>query len=434
MRTLQDDVQSIANAIRLRRRRGEAVAYFRRQPAAEEVLDERFGVVGHGESVAADFAECDSRPCDIRCGVVGGSSESTVTVRRGGHAVTLHLVWDPEAKIRALARGGGHALFHAGQSLAPELAHWMQQLGRSFTERMGASAVDTAAATRVLLELVPDAELVNPAGPPLPKWSAALRAGTPREDLGGVIPFDPELAALRAGLRSVIKREALEDAEAGMSEAWLRRQGLVTRRLDQRGGDGQIVIFASVRTEELELAEQLEARDATTAKQELGALLGYPRCCSNAFARLELRDDRALLEALLPPPGSAPAPPESLWLSGPLALVSHAPCSLHCEETLALGRKILALLTSELPGWEPRWRVLAQRLHVIDDRGTCLALRTDGERIAVADEIVAPRGVALVPLTKPRPELVGQRITDLAICFAADHRLSAESQQSLSKV
>ncbi len=242
-----------------------------------------------------------------------------------------------------------------------------------------------------------------------------------------MIPFDPELTALRAGLRSVIKREALAEDEAAQSEHWLQSQGLSTLRASERGGDGQIVLFASVRREESALALELEAALAESANKakaaaELGSLLGYPRCCSEAFVRLELHDDAALFDALLPPLGAPPAPPESVWIAGPLALVSHAPCSLTCPDTLALARKILALLGSEHSDWEPRWRALAQRVHVIDMDGRCLALAAQEHRIELADELVAPRGTELAPLCSPRPELVGVELAALPARFVADHR------------
>jgi hypothetical protein len=225
----------------------------------------------------------------------------------------------------------------------------------------------------------------------------------------------------------VIKREALTEDEAAVSQRWLEGQGLCTLRAAERGGDGQIVVFASVRKDECVLAAALEAalREAASkdkATLELGSLLGYPRCCRETFARLDIRDDAALFDALLPPAGAPPAPPESVWLAGPLALVSHAPCSLLCADTLQLARTLLMVLAAEHPGWEPRWRALAQRVHVIDMEGRCFALAVEAERITGADELVAPRGTELSPLCSPRPELVGKKLAALSPRFVADHR------------
>ena len=258
----------------------------------------------------------------------------------------------------------------------------------------------------------------------VPKWSARARSGEPQGDY--VFPFDPETAGLGRGLRRVVKREARDEAEAIEAETWLRQRGLLVQRL------GQVVLGAR---DAGELARAVEAERAgdrdPSAVRALGEALGYPRCCVEAYLALPIRDDAALFDALLPAPGAAPAPPETLWLVGPLALVSHAPCSLDCAATRELGGALLTALEAEHPAFRERWRSLARRVHVVTTQGRALCLDALGDhalRVQVADELLPPdaRRVSL-------PELVGMQLAiedgvltseDGAIVarFVADHR------------
>lgn len=231
----------------------------------------------------------------------------------------------------------------------------------------------------------------------VPRWSSLARSGEPSP--GALWPFDPELAQLELGRRRLIKRETRGGEELDVAVAWLERHSLSVLTLGS-------VALATAEPRLLDRAAELERagdRDAG-AVRELGGWLGYPRCCVERYLSLAIRDDAALFEALLPV-RPAPAPPESLWLVGPLALIGHAPCSLDCAETLELGRATLDRLEQRHPGFALRWRSLARRLHQIDDAGRVFSSGPDVLEIAVA-RVPQP-----VPARAPQ-----------SVRFSADHR------------
>ena len=159
-------------------------------------------------------------------------------------------------------------------------------------------------------------------------------------------------------------------------------------------------------------------RRSEGAEASLGELLGYPNCCVARFVGLEVQDDDALLAALLPREPEA-APAETLWLVGPLSLVSHAPCSLHCDATRLLGEGLLAALGSAHPGFEAAWRKLAARVHVVTSEGVAFSLQLQDQRVAEAVRWRVPkRGEA--PYGSA-PTLVGSPFDPGAYDFVADH-------------
>ncbi len=252
-----------------------------------------------------------------------------------------------------------------------------------------------------------------------PKWPAWLRSGAPRQ--GAVSPADPELTALALGLRKLIKRECVDEADAAIAQTWLAEAGLELTRIDSPAPDGQIVILAAGEERVLADGRDLEMaarRRSAGAETALGELLGYPNCCVDRFVSLEVQDDDALLAALLPREPLA-APAETLWLVGPLSLVSHAPCSLDCEATRLLGRRLLSALGRAHPGFEPAWRELAARVHVMMKDGTAYSLRVRDQRIAEAVHWSVPeRGEAP---NCDAPALEGRPFDAAAYAFLADH-------------
>lgn len=235
----------------------------------------------------------------------------------------------------------------------------------------------------------------------VPRWSSLARSGSPAK--GAIWPFDPELLQLEAGLRRVIKRETRSAEEARVAVEWFRSRGLDFIEC------GPVILAARDRPE-LDRARDLDAagdRDSA-AVRELGGLLGYPSCCVEAYLRLELRDDASLFDALLPRTGG-PFAPESAWLLGPLALVSHAPCALDCEPTLALGAATLSLVEAACPGFRARWRHLARRLHLIDADGRAFSCATELDAL----ELVCEPFPRVVPCSAPAAARVR---------FRADHR------------
>lgn len=316
-----------------------------------------------------------------------------LSLERGGARLVLSLEPDPRAERPAMARGGGHALCHAqrldgalgeiARALAAELAATRHPTpAAAALDRLRDEAARRGAELRWLASL--------PAALALPRWPAGMRRGAPRSDAPW--PFDPEVTASRLGLRRLVKRDRLGPADLPPTARWLSHAGL-------RVGDaGHGVLLAAV--DEATLAAGLaaearlrlggEARDEASAA--LGGLLGYPRCCVDAYLSLGVRDDRFLLPLLLPREGTYP--PHTLWCNGALALVSHAPCALGCEASTALGRDLLDALDRGAPGFAARWTALARREHVVDTRGALYARGVLGT-LRIAPSSAAP-GVSAV--------------------------------------
>ena len=231
----------------------------------------------------------------------------------------------------------------------------------------------------------------------VPRWSSLARSGQPGPD--ALWPFDPELAQLELGLRRAIKRETRAEPEAEVALEWFAAHALEVTRQGS-------VLFAATEQRALNRAAEADRagdRDAQ-AVRELGELLGYPRCCVERYLSLGVRDDAALFDALLTP---GPAPVESLWLAGGLALIAHAPCGLRCAPTLELGRATLAALESKHPGFATRWRELATGLHQVDERGRVFATLASGVLEILAD---------------PVPRVAPVREAPSPIRWSADHR------------
>jgi hypothetical protein len=336
-------------------------------------------------------------------------------------AIRLRLEHDPRHERRALAHGGGHALTHAGP-LAPGAARELViALGRRFAAAAPtAGSLDHAIATLAALvdELAPTAHLERTltAAHALPRWPSSLRTGAPRT--GALWPFDAELIGLARGLRRIVKRECFDDAAERADRAWLEAHGVTVARVGPTDPDGRRVLLGALDPRALDdgiggAEHALRQRDEPGAARALGAQLGYPRCCVDAFVGAAGRDDLALLAALLPPPAAPPAPPWTQWLNAPVALISHAPCALTCAPTIALARALLDGLEAAYPGFAGRWLDLAARVHVIDSRGRGLALRGRGDLatgFAIDDAIAfaVPARADLADVAAPVPEAVGR--------------------------
>ncbi|NOY93272.1 MAG: hypothetical protein GXP55_18965 [Deltaproteobacteria bacterium] len=347
--------------------------------------------------------------------------------------MVLRLEPDPEARAKALVRVGGHALSYRGAELPSELRPLMRDLASALSHLDSRPApVDQVAEQlrRAVSTLAPEASLgpgdiPEESGLRPPRWPGAVRSGAPTE--ASIWPFDPELAALEGGLRSALKREPLDARELAQDRAWLEGHGL---RVGQVEGDDDVLLAAeNERTLEaaLDAERQLRAHDDALAVARMGELLGYPRCCREAVAALARRDDASLFQTLLPG-FDAPASPLSNWL-GPLALISHAPCSLGCEPSVRLAAEVLARLEAEHPGFRQRWLELARRLHVLTPEGVWLLDVEDlapGSRVRRAHILVPCREPLLVRASlrgatfrglEQLPELLHQPV--LAV---ADHR------------
>lgn len=353
-------------------------------------------------------------------------------VKREGQAMTLRLVQDPEQRERALLHVLGWGVSHVERVLAPALAEVLALSMRELSRLSGApvpvwkiaepvaSAFVRAGATRGTLARV-SVLRQTPARMAWPRWPSTLRSGRPAP--GAVWPFDPELAGLRAGLRTVIKREALTPEHAEQDGRWLAAADLRVRTT--RSGNGspgadppRIVTWAAgddaVLDEAIADEHAIGGRGdaADSAVRRLGSRLGYPTCCIDRFVSLGARDDTTLASVLLPRLDGTAHDPLGTWLAGPLALVSHAPCSLDCAATRALAASLLAALDQDTPGFATAWRALATRMTAVDTSGRTWLLRTspteDRWRSTLdhAEELLAD---PIAPL-RAHPDLQGREL------------------------
>ena len=261
----------------------------------------------------------------------------------------------------------------------------------------------------------------------LPRWSCLLRSGFSCTELW---PCDTELVALQLGLRRLIKRETREADEAEQAEQWLRSQGLIVERYRHEGGSPVLVAAATAQEVGSALVHESRSRRARDASAAwLGRALGYPRCCIEAYLAQPQRNDAALFNARVSTLPATPAPPESQWLIGPLALVSHAPCEPRCRETLALAAAVRDELERRLPGFHQRWRAVAARVVAVDTTGRAFALRLEGSvssNAPIEDALeILPQAARMADTLRPAPELSGRSLelvsADLDGTAAATH-------------
>lgn len=306
----------------------------------------------------------------------------------------LRLERDPNHQRPALAHLDGWALSHFGPSTEAlrELSHLLRAGQGEPLPRLlsvGASLV------RVFV-----------VEPKLPRWSEVHRIGEPAP----LLPFDPEVVGLRLGLRRIAKRDELDDATAKQVEAWWHSQGLRTRRVDH-------CVFGALEETHLDDAEQWQralATDEVTASRALGQALGYPSCCVDAYVALGSNDDVALACQLLPW-DMPPASPLTLWLHAPLALISHAPCSLQCEPTQDLARQLLAGLEDRYPGFAKRWVDAAKRVHAFDAEGVAWSIGADALILDGNALVATPRASWSI-------DVEGFRVGEQRFGLHADHR------------
>lgn len=174
--------------------------------------------------------------------------------------------------------------------------------------------------------------------------------------------FDPEIEAIgrtpkRAALKESVRGTDAED----MARAY-RAMGLaaevVVRHTMQKGtglhsaGDDHAIIavaadagtLAEVLAAQRSLASTAGSGEQAAAVRALGALMGYPACCTEAFATLRDRGDNLENERLpfLRHP-DAPLHP-LLHRTGSVRLLAHHLCSPGCERSIAHAEAIVAVL------------------------------------------------------------------------------------------
>lgn len=221
-----------------------------------------------------------------------------------------------------------------------------------------------------------------PPSPPAP----TLRSPVPPEPL--------ELWAFRAGRKPVafltVRPEEAERAAAWFEGAHVERrerrvrvgpQDAWTDRRDE--GEPRIELYVSSEPALAREAARLQSElDPSAAVRELGALMGYPACCVEAFAA---QDDRANNTRNRYATAARTAagerwPFELANLS--TMLIPCYPCSYTCGAALELARAVLAQMEAAHPGVTAEVRAALARpvLYFDHDRQIALDGEASGER------------------------------------------------------
>ncbi len=230
------------------------------------------------------------------------------------------------------------------------------------------------------------------------------------------MPMEPhdlqvESLAFEAGIKPAL-RMRMDRWELPYDAGIWQRAGMATTVIEFAAGPHQFSYLMVARTlahaEALADAElrQFLARPACfDAMRDCGELLGYPRCCIEAFVQSTLTEDgedseidarRSNFDRLDRAWVPAPHPHlNTLRVRQNLALVSFDPCSLACPAALEIAHRTAAAAEAACPGYGETLR------------GT-YALDHDDNRIAL--ELDADRRVISARATHDEAEPFAQRI------------------------
>lgn len=338
--------------------------------------------------------------------------------------VLLRVFADIDPQKRAMGRFGGFCVEHFGSPTGAGVRQGLGRLSRALAALPSApsplsEALDAFEATvratlpesaLELRRILYDEQTISP-------WLPALRLSLPNVDKG-LWPCAAERLGLKIGTRKLIKRELSSEAAMRAEIEELTSDGFLLRLCPEAPGQRQRVLLASLDQATLDEAVDVEAALRSSGEREVAAMrwmgeaLGYPACCTEAYARQGQRSDVWLAALRLPPLLHSPAPAESQWLNDALRLISHAPCSIWCEETIQLGALLCEAQDQQRPGFASFWRNLAARVQVIDVEGRCLALVLDDELsnepvIVDAIELRLPTYDGFEEVVRARPDLHG---------------------------
>lgn len=347
-----------------------------------------------------------------------------------GSEVEVSLVPDPTSESPALAHGAGMALSHRGKLPdGPQrdavllLGKVLRALPAGLDSEGVRSRLSRAVADQGTLHWnvavaepdTPEPDTPEPTPPPVaPQISMRRERGTTHNLWG----FDSELALLRVGQRSLIKREhvPLKDASAVAEE--FTRGGYHTAWLQTDETSGIVFVSRdpSVCVEAVEwktrwTKSEHDRAGRILAQAWLGTALGYPACCVQRFTELDGHDDGSLARALLPRGEYEPASPYSQWTSQ-VSLLSHSPCSLDCAASIAVGATAAAEIGPPGSPGLAVWRDLAQRVHMLLPGGEAIAIKTNDAplRSALVVEASQVREIDGQAALHHFHELVGQEL------------------------
>lgn len=203
---------------------------------------------------------------------------------------------------------------------------------------------------------------------------------------------DHELERLADGEKRALLKEGVPTPETeGLIRAY-RAMGFFaavveTHDVDETGGKhvhgrSHAIVAVAGNDADLELVTRLQRARDTRA---MGALMGYPTCCVEAFlAQPDRRDNAENERWTLRRTDGAPLDPR-LGRLGPVRLVSHHPCRADCAASIVIADATLARIGAASPDAE-RWvrETLQQPVLFLDHaRSATLRGRFEGPRFVV---------------------------------------------------
>lgn len=118
---------------------------------------------------------------------------------------------------------------------------------------------------------------------------------------------------------------------------------------DRERGTPAVELYAARDPETLRRLVQLQTTDPSHGIGAIGALLGYPACCVQAFAALGDRSDNSYNRVAAAVRTSVGEPWPALLDDTVIKLLPHFPCTYRCERSLDQARRLFDALSDEHP-------------------------------------------------------------------------------------
>ncbi len=288
--------------------------------------------VGHGLELTVRTGEGD----------YGWSADavSEVLRRPRGEPRAVPIVPWPERAIRQLMAPARGTDLHAARDARALIDAVERSLERRLPpDRFSVGSTADGLAPLGLSGILPPAAPLAPTPPPeLPLLEAlAYQLDLKPAVFLTVAPQDE--ARIAAGLPGhVARRERRVQVDAG--DRW-------TDARDR--GEPRVELYAARDPRALERLVALQTERPTDAATELGALLGYPACCVQSFARQADRADNSFNRVATAVRTSVGGPWPVLLDDTALKLLPHFPCTYRCERSVQQARDLLAALEDEHP-------------------------------------------------------------------------------------
>lgn len=210
--------------------------------------------------------------------------------------------------------------------------------------------------------------------------------------LGGAGAIDLELERIAACEKRALLKEAVPEADAEALARAYRAIGFASAVVEGHGidatggahteGKGHAIVAVARTEEDLEEAIRLQrARDV----RAMGAWMGYPACCVEAFlAQPDRRDNVENERWTLRRTAEAPLDARLARL-GRVRLVSHHPCRADCAPSIAIAERALERVRAVSPEDAARIEASLARATLFLDhaRAALLDGRWDGERFVL---------------------------------------------------